>query len=113
MHSKEKTNKMTKSQLNELTVNELIELNKKVVEVIKLKRLVQNNLQSDILQKGMIVIYKGTSPKIQSNEKFEISKVNKTKATCTSLLNSKVWDIYLGNLEPCKQSVNNEIFINQ
>lgn len=104
---------MTKAQLNELSLQDLMELNRNVVDIIKLKRMVNNRLNADVIQKGMIVVYKGSSSKLQSNEKFEVNKVNKTKATCTSLLTNKIWDLYLANIEPCQKSVINEAFINE
>lgn len=104
---------MTKAELNELTIEQLMELNRKVVDIIKLKRLVSCNINSDLIKKGMIVRYKGSSDKVQPNEKFEVAKVNRTKADCKSLLTNKTWALSLANIEPCNDSVNNEIFINK
>ena len=59
---------MTNTELNKLTLEELRELNKKVVTMIKLKRTIEGTLNSDNLKKGMNVRYKGTSDKLKGAE---------------------------------------------
>lgn len=87
------------------------ELNRKVVEMLKLKMQMEGKINSDNLEKGMTVIYKGISEKLQG-QKFVILKISKVNAQCKSLKYSRTWNINLANIEPCKESVENEFFIN-
>ena len=103
---------MTNAELNQLSISELRELNRKVVEMVKLKMQFEGKINADNLEKGMIVKYKGSSDKLQG-QKFVIEKISKVNAQCKSLRDNRTWNINLANIEPCKESVENEFFMNE
>lgn len=53
---------------------------------------------------GMIVKYTGTSTKVKFN-KFEVKKINRTKAECKCLVTDVIWTISLANLKATTESV--------
>lgn len=98
---------MTNAELNQLSILELRELNRKVVEMIKLKMRIEGTINSDNLQKGMTVKYKGFSDKLQG-QTFIIEKIGKVNAQCKNLSDGKIWNIKLANIEPCGETFMNE-----
>ena len=89
---------LTNTQLNEMSISELSQLNKRVVEIIRMKQTVAARLNSDNLKEGMTVRYKGTSGKIK-DEKFLLKKINKKNGVCKSLTSGQLWNINLANIE--------------
>ena len=73
---------MTYSELNQLTIEELRNLNSKVVEVIKLKRSEQALDVKDELRIGMNVSV--NHPKLQGKQ-LRVEKINRTKAVLSVL----------------------------
>lgn len=90
---------MTNAELNNLSIQELRELNKKVVEMLKMKLQIEGKINSDNLRIGMIVKYKGSSEKLK-DDKLEIKKISKVNAQCKSLTTGIVWNIKLANIQP-------------
>ena len=72
----------------------------------------EGKINADNLEKGMIVKYKGSSDKLQG-QKFVLEKISKVNAQCKSLRDNRTWNINLANIEPCKESVENEFFMNE
>ena len=58
----------------------------------------------------MIVKYTGTSTKVKFN-KFEVQKINRTKADCKCLVTNQIWTISLANLEATNESIENDFSI--
>jgi hypothetical protein len=73
---------MTYSELNQLTIEELRNLNSKVVEVIKLKRSEKALDIKDELRIGMNVSV--NHPKLQGKQ-LRVEKINRTKAVLSVL----------------------------
>lgn len=73
---------MTYSELNQLTIEELRNLNSKVVEVIKLKRSEKALDVKDELRIGMNVSV--NHPKLQGKQ-LRVEKINRTKAVLSVL----------------------------
>lgn len=69
---------ITLNELNNLSISELRELNRKAVEILKLKIQLEAKINSENLAVGMIVKYTGTSTKVKFNE-FEVKKINRPK----------------------------------
>lgn len=90
---------MTNTDLMNLSIEELIDLNKRIIEVIKLKKQTFTFVNKEKLTKGMVAEYIGTSSKIKYKE-FEIVKINRTKAECKCLFTNKLWNIQICNLKP-------------
>ena len=90
---------MTNAQLMNLSIEELRDLNKRLVEVLKDKVESVNYAMKGQLVRTMICKYVGTSKNVKF-DKFEILKVNRTKAECKCLTTNSIWNIQLSNLEP-------------
>lgn len=97
---------MTNQELNNLSLSELRELNKKVVEMMRLKQSVAARLNADALCIGMTVRYSGGSEKIK-DEQFKVEKINRTNAVCKSLVTGTSWNINLANIEPIGEVIEN------
>jgi hypothetical protein len=100
----------TLNELNNLSISELRELNKKTVEILRLKIQLEAKINSENLAVGMIVKYTGTSTKVKFN-KFEVKKINRTKAECKCLMTNQIWTISLANLEASNESTVKEFSI--
>ena len=90
---------MKNSELNQLSILELRDLNKRVVEMMKLKMQIEGRLNADNLEVGMTVKYKGSTTKLLS-EKFIIQKISKVNAQCKNIRTGVIWNIKLCNIEP-------------
>lgn len=90
---------MTNAELMNLSIEELGDLNKRLVEVFRLKKQSLTFINKETLSKGMIAEYVGISASIQFKE-FEILKINKTKAECKCTTTGKLWSIQIANLKP-------------
>ena len=90
---------MTNLELSNLSIEELRDLNKRIVERLKDKMSSINNDAKGHLVRSMICKYVGTSKGVKFNT-FEILKVNRTKAECKCLTTGSIWNIQLSNLEP-------------
>ena len=90
---------MTNEQLNKLSIEELRDLNSRVVQIIKLKLSILSTVNADKIKVGMTVKYIGGTNKIK-NEKFEVVKIKKTNALCVSNLTGISWNIRMANIEP-------------
>ena len=95
---------MTNAELMNLSVEQLRDLNKRIIEVLKLKKQTVAFINKETLTKGMIAEYVGTSTNIHHKE-FEIVKINRTKAECKCLHTGKYWNIQLANLKPTDKVV--------
>ncbi len=81
---------MTNAELMNLSIEELRDLNARLVEVMKLKKQSIAFVNKEQLAKGMIAEYVGTSSNIHYKE-FEIIKINRTKAECKCIVTGKLW----------------------
>ena len=64
-----------------LSVEQLRDLNKRIIEVVKIKQQSVAFVNKQQLVKGMVAEYVGNSTNIHYKE-FEIIKINRTKAEC-------------------------------
>jgi len=90
---------MTNLELMNLSIEELRDLNKRIIEVVKIKQQSAAFVNKEQLTKGMVAEYVGNSANIHYKE-FEIIKINRTKAECKCLHTGKYWNIQLANLKP-------------
>jgi hypothetical protein len=90
---------MTNLELMDLSIEQLRDLNKRCVEILKQKIETENYTQKGKLAPTMICRYVGASKNVKS-DKFEILKVNRTKAECRCLITNSIWNIQLSNLKP-------------
>lgn len=90
---------MTNAELMNLSVEQLRDLNKRIIEVVKIKQQSVAFVNKEQLAKGMVAEYVGNSTNINHKE-FEIIKINRTKAECKCLHTGKYWNIQLANLKP-------------
>ena len=95
---------MTNAELMNLSIEELIDLNTRLVEVLKLKKQTIAFVNKETLSKGMIAEYVGTSTNVHCKE-FEIVKINRTKAECKCVVTGKLWNIQIANLKPTDKVV--------
>lgn len=92
---------ITNAELMNLSIEELRDLNKKIIEVVKIKQQSVAFVNKEQFSKGMIVEYIGNSKNIHHKE-FEIIKINRTKAECKCVVNGKLWTIQICNLKLIK-----------
>lgn len=90
---------ITTAELSKMSVSELRDLNRKVVDMLKLKIQIDGKINSEKLSVGMTVKYIVDSKKISSNEEFRIEKINKVNAICKSKTSGKLWNIKLANIK--------------
>jgi hypothetical protein len=90
---------MTNAELMQLSTEELLDLNKRVVMIVKLKKQNDAVLNKHTLKVGMDVKYTSNA-KNMSHDKFTIIKINRTKAHCKCHVTGTLWGISLANLEP-------------
>ena len=90
---------MSSVALMNLSIEELRDLNTRLIEVLKLKKQTIAFVNKETLTKGMIAEYVGTSTNVQYKE-FEIIKINRTKAECKCVVTGKLWNIQIANLKP-------------
>lgn len=90
---------MTNAELMNLSVVQLRDLNKRIVEVVKIKQKSVAFVNKEQLTKGMVAEYVGNSTNIHYKE-FEIVKINRTKAECKCVVTGKLWNIQIANLKP-------------
>ena len=93
---------MTTTELMNLSIEELRDLNTRLVEVLKLKKQTIAFVNKETFTKGMIAEYVGTSTNIHY-KKFEIVKINRTKAECKCVVTGKLWNIQIANLKPTNE----------
>lgn len=84
--------------LKSLSTEELINLNKQVVEMIKLKRRMDGVAVMQNLELGMEVRYVGGTNKIK-NETFTVKKIKRVNVLCESNITGDLWNIKPVNLE--------------
>jgi hypothetical protein len=70
---------MSNTELMNLSVEQLRDLNKRIIEVVKFKQQSVAFVNKEQLSKGMVAEYVGNSTNIHYKE-FEIIKINRTKA---------------------------------
>ena len=99
-----KTIKMTNLELMQMSLQELSELNKRIIEVSKLKRQEVSFVNKEQLSIGMVAEYIGSSTNIHYKD-FEVVKINRTKAKCKCLHTGSYWDIQISNLKPTEKKL--------
>ena len=95
---------MTNAELMNLSIEELRDLNTRLVEVLKLKKQTVAFVNKETLSKGMIAEYVGNSTNVHFKE-FRIIKINRTKAECKCIVTGKLWTIQICNLKPTDKVV--------
>ena len=90
---------MTNTELMNLSIEELRDLNIRLIEVLRIKKQSIAFVNKEQLAKGMIAEYVGTSSNVHFKE-FEIIKINRTKAECKCIVTGKLWTIQICNLKP-------------
>ena len=90
---------MTNTELMNLSIEELRDLNIRLIEVLRIKKQSIAFVNKEHLAKGMIAEYVGTSTNVHFKE-FEIIKINRTKAECKCIVTGKLWTIQICNLKP-------------
>ena len=90
---------MTNTELMNLSIEELRDLNIRLIEVLRIKKQSIAFVKKEQLAKGMIAEYVGTSSNVHFKE-FEIIKINRTKAECKCIVTGKLWTIQICNLKP-------------
>lgn len=89
-------------ELKNLSTKELLDLNKRVVEMIKLKRRIEGVDMMQELEPGMTVKYVGGTNKIK-NETFTVKKIKRVNVLCESNVSGGLWNIKPANLEIVKK----------
>ena len=95
---------MTNLELMQMSLQELSDLNKRIIEVSKLKRQNLAFENKEQLAVGMVADYIGTSTNVRFKE-FEIIKINRTKAECKCMVTGKLWTIQICNLKATDKKV--------
>ena len=95
---------MTNAELMNLSIEELRDLNARLVEVLRIKKQSIAFVNKEQLTKGMIAEYVGNSTNVHFKE-FQIIKINRTKAECKCIVTGKLWTIQLCNLKPTDKVV--------
>ena len=93
---------MTNEELYQMTMEELIDLNNKVVSALKNKRayeIAQKKSQLYVTQAVNVINSKKSDP----DEKFIIKKINNVKAQCLCVSTNVVWTIPISMLVPAKE----------
>lgn len=80
---------MTNAELMNLSVEQLRDLNKRIIEVVKIKQQSVAFVNKGQLIKGMVAENIGNSTNIHYKE-FEIVKINRTKAECKCVVIGKL-----------------------
>ena len=99
-----KHNTMTTTELMNLSIEELRDLNLRLFSVLKLKQQNLAFVNKEALAKGMIAEYVGVSSQIHFKE-FEIIKINRSKAVCKCTSTGKLWNIQIANLKATNKSL--------
>ena len=89
---------ITSIELSKMTTQELRDLNKQVVEMLRLKVQIDGKINAQTLRVGMTVKYTGKSTKATS-EIFELMKINKVNAVCKSKSTGRLYNIKLAALK--------------
>jgi len=87
---------MTYSELNQMTIEQLRELNSKVVEVIKSKRTLEGYEMKQQLYVGANVSV--NHPKMKGKQ-LRVEKINRTKAKLKVLNGGGIWNVPLSMIE--------------
>ena len=95
---------MTNAELMNLSIEELRDLNARLVEVLRIKKQSIAFVNKEPLTKGMIAEYVGNSTNVHFKE-FQIIKINLTKAECKCIVTGKLWTIQICNLKPTDKVV--------
>ena len=95
---------MTNAELMNLSVEQLRDLNKRIIEVVKIKQQNVAFVNKEQLTKGMVAEYVGNSTNIHYKE-FEVVKINRTKAECKCVVTGKLWNSQIANLKPTDKVV--------
>jgi len=95
---------MTNAELMNLSIEELRDLNARLVEVLRIKKQSIAFVNKEQLTKGMIAEYVGNSTNVHFKE-FQIIKINRTKAECKCIVTGKLWTIQICNLKPTDKVV--------
>lgn len=95
---------MTNSDLMQMSLQELSDLNKRIIEVSKLKRQNLSFENKEQLVIGMVAEYIGSSSNIFCKY-FEIIKINRTKSECKCVITGKLWTIQICNLKATDKKV--------
>ena len=93
---------MTNAELNNLTLTELRDFNRRVVKMMKLKQQIEGAINLDNLEVGMQVESVGGMNKIKG-ETFIIEKINKVNVVCKSEVTGKRWNIKPAGLKQYKE----------
>jgi len=91
---------MTTTELNNLSITELRELQNKISKVIGVKMNLQGLINSEKLEIGKPVAYLGDGK--LKGEKFTLLKINKKNAVCLRS-NGEKWNIKLAMIEKCNE----------
>jgi hypothetical protein len=83
---------MSNTELMNLSVEQLRDLNKRIIEVVKFKQQSVAFVNKEQLSKGMVAEYVGNSTNIHYKE-FEIIKINRTKEC--KCVTGKLWTIQI------------------
>lgn len=88
---------MTDSQLNEMSITQLRELNSRVVAYIKLKNEIANKENAKKIAPGMTVRIRTNNPEL-INSTFTLLKINKKFAACKDIETGKTWNVLICNV---------------
>ena len=88
---------MTNTELMNLSITELRDLNHKVVEMIKLKNPSASRLNADSIAVGMTVGIKTNNPLLIGHI-FKLEKINKKYAVCRDIKTDKTWNVLICNV---------------
>lgn len=88
---------MTDTQLNEMSITELRELNHRVIAFIKMKNEIASKLNASKIAPGMTVGIKTNNPELLGH-KFLLQKINKKFAVCKDISTSKTWNVLICNV---------------
>ncbi len=86
--------------LNQLSIQELKNLNREVVAMIKHKVRVAGSLNAQKLRIGMNVKYTGHLDLRISGHEFKIERLGSVNAKCRDLKTGLGWNINLANISP-------------
>lgn len=84
---------MNSEELSALSIDELRALNKKVISVIRMKQKLQGQDVASELSVGQTVTVDSNRQGISPNEKWEISKINRSKAVLKREKDGVKWNI--------------------
>jgi hypothetical protein len=91
---------LTNVELNKLSVNDLEDLNKRLINVLRKKIAIESMKATDTFSIGQTVKYSGNGK--LHNLLFEVIKINKVNIVCKDKITKQLWNIKASTLTVVK-----------